>query len=499
MAMALTACGADDVASPGEGNLVIVTPAPTPTPTPTPPPPPPSATGPAAACPQGTANVGTTANRRVCQIQGRLTGNTVLRNFRGLVYQLSGVVQVGADVGPDGNTAGGQAATLTIEPGTVVIGSSGADALVINRGSQIFAEGTTARPIIFTSRANLEGNSTDNSIGQWGGVVILGRAPTSVCVGSGQTPGSADCQGAVEGLSNAFFGGGVPADNSGRIANLQVRFSGFEVSTGNELNGVTLAGVGSGSSMNNIQVHNSSDDGIEWFGGRVNHRYLALTGIDDDSIDTDSGYRGDMQFVIAAQRAAGGDRIIEGGTGSDSPAPRTFVRIANFTFVSRRSADALLLRGGGDYTFANGIVTGSPICIDVDGNATIQGPIPNNDAGPPRFESVFLSCPTAFRDESDVTAAQIAAAFNAGSNNVANGTSTLTNTFVNGANEAARPVFAAATISSFFTNTTFIGAVRDANDTSFRGWTCDSAAADFGSGRQCSAAPADTGTVEISA
>lgn len=507
--LALSACnGADDVASPGEATLVtIVTPAPPPPPPPAATPAPtPTPTGPAANCPAGTANVGTAANRRVCQIQGRLTGNTVLRNFRGLVYQLSGVVQVGTDVGPAGTTAGGQAATLTIEPGTVVVGSAGADALVVNRGSQIFAEGTTTQPIIFTSRANLEGNSTDNSIGQWGGVVILGRGPNSACAGGTGTPGTVDCQGAVEGVSNAFYGGDAPSDNSGRLVNVQVRFSGFEVSPGNELNGITLAGVGSGTTINNVQVHNSSDDGIEWFGGRVNHRYLALTGIDDDSIDTDNGYRGDMQFVVAAQRSGGGDAIIEAGTGNDAAPPRSFPRISNFTFVSRRNTNAILLRGGTDFALFNGVVAGpaGSFCVDVDGNATIQAPIASNDAGPPRFESLFLACGTAFRNDpgaagtaDTVTADQIAAAFNAGSNNVSAGTSTLTNTFVNGANETARPVFNVAGISSFFTTPTFIGAVRDANDTSFRGWTCDSSTADFGSGRQCSAAPADTGTVSI--
>lgn len=493
----LAGCGgADDVASPGEGSVVII--APPAAPPPPPPPPSPAATGPAASCPSGTANVGTTAGRRVCQIAGRLTGNTVLRNFRGLVYQLSGVVQVGTDVGAEGNAPGGAAATLTVEPGTVVVGSSGADALVVNRGSQIFAEGTATNPIVFTSRANLEGNSTDNSIGQWGGVVILGRAPNSRCSDPNATPATAGCTGAVEGISNAFYGGALPADNSGRIAFFQVRYSGFEVAPGNELNGITLAGVGSGTTINNVQVHNSSDDGIEWFGGRVNHRFLALTGNDDDSIDTDNGYRGDMQFVVVAQRSTGGDRVIEADTGSDSPVPRSRPRISNFTFVSRRpAADALLLRGGTDFVFLSGTIAGSNVCIDVDGNATIQGPIANNDDGPPRFESVFLTCATPFRDETDVSAAQIAAAFNAGTNNVVNGTSTLTNTFVNGANETARPAFAAAAISSLFTNVSYIGAVQNASDTAFRGWTCDSTTADFGSGQQCSAAPRDSGTAEI--
>lgn len=469
--LALAACGPDDVASPGEGGFVGGGPAPAPAPTPSPTPAPGT---PAASCPDGTANVGTIANRRNCQVSGVITGNLTLQNLPGVIYSLSGGVRVGNDVGGDGNAPGGDPAILTIEPGTVIFGSSGADYLLISRGSQLFAEGTSTNPIIFTSRQNIEGTATDDSIGQWGGVVILGRAPTSDCIGGGAVGGSVDCQGAVEGVSNAFFGGASPADNSGRIRYVQVRYSGFEVAPGNELNGITLAGVGTGTTFEYVQVNNSSDDGIEWFGGGVNGRYMVLTGNDDDSLDMDLGWDGALQFVIVLQRATGGDRIIEGDSpGNENSTPRTHAHIANATFVSQRSNDAILLRGGMDFTLANSVVTGSPICLDVDGNGTMQaagaGP---EEAGPPRFESVFFSCPTPFRDEADISGAAIAAAFNAGSNNTASGASTLTNLFVNGANENAVVGFGLTSISSFFTATNYIGAVRNNSDLWFEGWTC---------------------------
>lgn len=470
----LAACnGADDVASPGEGNIVVVpapAPAPSPTPSPTPTPPP---GGAASSCPDGTANVGVIANLRNCQLSGVIIGNRVLRNIEGVIYSLSGRVQVGNDVGGDGNQAGGAQGILTIEPGVVLFGSSGADFLLVNRGSQLFAEGTPASPIIFTSRANVEGAAGDDSIGQWGGIVILGRAPISDCIGQGVAGGSVNCQGAIEGTSGSFFGGASPNDNSGRLRYVQIRFPGFEVSPGNELNGLTLGGVGSGTTIDHVQVHNSSDDGIEWFGGTVNQRFLVITGADDDSLDTDIGFKGAIQFAIVVQRTSGGDRIVEADSnGNENATPRQDTAISNATFVSRRSADALLLRGGTDFTLVNSVVTGSPICLDIDGNATVQAADPSIDEkGPPVFRSVFLSCPAPFRDEADVPAATIAALFS-GSNNVVNGTSSLQSVFVNGPNETAVMAINPATIRPFFQAVNYIGAVRDPNDLWFQGWTC---------------------------
>ena len=480
-AMGLAACGADDVASPGEGTLVVVTPAPTTpaptTPTPTTPTPttPTPTTGPAASCPTGTANVGTINNLRNCQLSGIITGNRVLENLDGTIYSLSGVVNVGIDVGGDGNKAGGQQGILTIEPGVVIFGSSGADALVVNRGSQIFAEGTSTRPIIFTSRTNVEGTAGANSIGQWGGLVLLGRAPISSC-STAVAGGSVDCEGAVEGLSNAFFGGATAGDSSGRLSFVQVRYPGFEVSTGNELNGITMAGVGSGTFFQNIQVHNSSDDGIEWFGGTVNGRNIVVTGADDDSLDMDVGFKGGIQFALVIQRSAGGDYMIEGDSnGDEDETPRTDLTIANFTFVSPRTGrDAILLRGSMDATLVNGIVSHVGECIDIDGATTLDAADASIDEnGPPVFNSMFFSCTEDFAvDDGSFDTAAITALLTAGTNNTATGTSTLIDTFIPGANESGVTAFDASTLGSFFTATTYIGAVRDASDTWYAGWTC---------------------------
>lgn len=480
-AVVLAGCGADDIASPGEGVIVVPapTPAPAPAPAPAPTPTPTPGQGPAANCPSGTSNVGTITDGngavlRNCQISGTITGNLVLEDIDDLVYSLSGQVNVGVDVGGDGGAAGGDPAVLTIEAGAVIFGSAGPDFLLVNRGSQLFAEGTADRPIVFTSRQNIEGTAGANSIGQWGGVVVLGRGPISDCTGA--VGGAADCQNQVEGPSAAFYGGDQPNDNSGRIRFVQVRYAGFEVSTDNELNGITLAGVGRGTTFDHIQVHNNSDDGIEWFGGRVNGAFLVLTGNDDDSIDTDFGWKGALQFVLVQQRTAGGDHAWEADSSdNDNAEPRQDAKLANFTVLapSAGSGRALYLRGGGDYTLLNGIVTAAPSCLDIDQRSTIQAADPAIDEnGPPVFNSIFFSCTEPYGPDTTVTQAEEAAIFEADPNNVPDGTSTL-NGFFPGANEMAVPAVDPASFDPFFVTTDYIGAFADDTDTWFDGWTCD--------------------------
>ena len=249
-ALPLAACGADDVGSPGEGVIVIPgTPAPSPTPTPGPTPTPTPGTGPAASCPSGTSDLGVIANRRNCRISNEIRGDTRLQNLAGTIYSFSGRVNVGADVGGNGQAAGGAAARLTIDPGVTLFASSGADFIVVNRGSQILAQGAADNPIVFTSRQNIEGTSTDDSTNQWGGVILLGRAPISNCDG-GAAGGTAGCQKLVEGPgANAFYGGDQPGDSSGVMRYVQIRFTGFSLLEGNELQGLTTGGGGAGGAL----------------------------------------------------------------------------------------------------------------------------------------------------------------------------------------------------------------------------------------------------------
>ena len=497
-ALTLAACdGAKNISSPGDGAIVVPPPAPAPAPAPTPTPTP-TPTGPAADCPTGTANVGVINSLRNCSLSGTITGALTLRNIRGVVYSLNGRVNVGVDLGadPGAPAAGGSQGILTVEPGVVVFGSSGADALVINRGSQIFAEGTATRPIIFTSRSNMEGGVNASSIGQWGGIVLLGRAPIHTCVGEG-IPGTVNCQSAVEGLTGAFYGGGSPSDNSGRMQFVQVRYPGFEVSPGNELNGITFAGVGSGTFAQNIQVHNSSDDGIEWFGGRLNHKFLVVTGADDDSLDTDLGYKGLMQYVLVVQRSDGGDHVIEADTrGGELKTPRSNPRIANFTFIHRRTRpQANILRGGTDYGLANGIISssGTTPCLLIEGNQTAVTTAngATDEVGAPIFRSVIFGCATAVATAAApaVSVADTTPLITGNNNLLPPVTLTLTDIFLPGSFETAavatNPRTAFTGTGTFFDETTFVGAFRNAADTWYAGWTCG-----IGTGATaCTAAP----------
>ena len=404
-----------------------------------------------------------------------------------MIYSLSGPVNVGTDIGGDGAATGGQRVTLTVQPGVTVFASSGNDYLVVNRGSRLNAIGTASAPIIFTARDNVLGTTTDSSQGLWGGIILLGRAPISDC-NTAVAGGSAQCQQVIEGTTGSLYGGAVAEDNSGTLQYVQIRYSGFQIAPGNELQGLTLGGVGSGTTLDHIHIHNSSDDGIEIFGGRANLKYLVMTGTDDDALDTDLGYKGFIQFVIGVQRDnSNGDSMIEADSnGNEDALPRQNTRLANFTFVQRstvQGGNVMLLRGGTDYTMVNGVVTGTGSCLDIDetaGTTTRAADAALDDVGPPVFRSVVLSCATnAFRGDGNEAAVQTI--FNAGTNNNAAFVSSLTGTFINGANERAVTPFDARTLSSFFVTTTYIGAVRDSTDTWYAGWTCNSSTASFGS------------------
>ena len=492
----LGACsGADGVASPGVGAFV---PAPAPV---TPPPPPPPPTGPApgtpaADCPAGFSNVGTVSNRRICQLPSTITGNLVVPARAGTVYSVSGRTQVGTDLGsnPNAPLAGGQQGILTIEPGVTIFGNSGLDYLLVNRGSQIFAEGSATAPIIMTSRQNVDGTATDSSIGQWGGLVILGRAPTTDGCPVGVTPPNIACEAQVEG-SNAFYGGLSPADNSGRIRYLRLSYSGFTISPNNELNGITFAGVGSGTTVEFVQVHNSSDDGIEIFGGNVNLRRIVLSGNDDDSFDTDSGWRGAAQFGIVYQRSGGGDFGFETSSrGTNTATFFTRPTYANWTIVMRSSVgrDAIIHNTGHVGRVYNSVLRSeiNQQCLNLATAVTLTNP---NGAGVgaapngPLYNSVFFSCNGGNTEgTSGITTPQVDAQVALGANNVLTGTSTLTGSFINGANETAVATTAFPTalnatdaalptntaITGFLTAVPYIGAVQNAQDTWYAGWTC---------------------------
>lgn len=490
----LTGCGADEISSPGTGGNIIVNPPTTP-PTSPPPPPPPATVSPASGCPtiadaQGLTDKGTitgpTGEYRVCALPSRINASSTLPYVEGLLYQLDGRVDVGTDGGPvpsDGDTD----VTLTIEPGAMLF-ASGPSFLMVNRGNQINAVGTAEMPIVFTSRDNVLGLTNQNSSGQWGGVVLAGRAPVTDCtVAPEATPGSASCERQVEGAAQAaHFGGATDDDSSGVMRYVQIRYSGFVLSADNELQSLTTGGTGTGTELSHIMSYNSSDDGVEFFGGYVNMKNLIVVGSEDDALDTDTGVQANLQYVIVASRANAGDTIIEADSSNTriGDLPRQNTQISNATFIYNGATrdQAIRIRGGTDYAIVNSVLvdaTGNTPCLRIDDPETVA-PAGANDAGPPVFHSFVMDCATAFRNGGNVTAAQTQGIFEGGSNNNAGYTSTLTGLFINGSNESGIPAFDPTALSSFFDDVDYIGAVRDASDTWYAGWTCNSATANFG-------------------
>lgn len=213
-------------------------------------------------------------------LQGEIKNNVKLHNTK--IYGLKGYVYV--------NEGG----VLEIEPGTIIVGDEPGtnSALIINRGGKIIAEGTRKDPIVFTSKAS----AGQRNRGDWGGVIICGRARTN------HPGGQAAIEGGIADATTGgkgWFGGTNDDDNSGILKYVRIEFAGIAVSPNNELNGLTLGAVGRGTTLQYIQVSYGNDDAFEWFGGTVNAKYLVSTGTLDDDFDTDNGFSGKVQFGLA--------------------------------------------------------------------------------------------------------------------------------------------------------------------------------------------------------
>ncbi len=237
----------------------------------------------------------------VIQVKSNITTNTTWKT--GKTYVLTTRIVV---VEP---------AELTIEPGVIVKGEVGAGAnatvLVIAQGAKINAQGTASQPIIFTTISDeiqpgeIASPNLDASFnGLWGGLIVLGKAPISV-------KGDAETW-RIEGIPDTephgIYGGTVADDNSGVIRYVSVRHGGTLIGEGNEINGITLGGVGSGTTIEYIEVIGNKDDGIEWFGGTVNVTNALVWSPKDDAIDTDQAWSGTLDnFIIIGA----GDKCFE--------------------------------------------------------------------------------------------------------------------------------------------------------------------------------------------
>jgi hypothetical protein len=284
------------------------------------------------------------------------TNTTWTRNN---VYLLNGFVYV--DNG----------ATLTIEPGTIIKGDrTNKGSLIIRQGAKINAAGTATQPIVFTSNEPAGARAA----GDWGGLIICGRAPQNL-------PGNPTIEGGVV----ANFGGTDPNDNSGVLQYVRIEFAGVAFSTNNEINGLTLGAVGAGTTIDHIQVSYSGDDSYEWFGGTVNAKYLiAFRGTDDD-FDTDNGYSGKVQFGVSLRDPAVADFATGGasnGFESDNDAnsslntPQTSAVFSNMSIfvpagtLATPYANAMHIRRNSSISIFNSVFAGHPFGLLLDGTTT---------------------------------------------------------------------------------------------------------------------------------
>lgn len=249
---------------------------------------------------------------------------------------------------------------LFIEPGTVIRGQFGTDvnakALIVNRGGQIWANGTDCCPIIFTDNVDpLDGTYPVGTRGQWGGVIILGNATNNLT--ASESLGVDDGVGQIEGIGGVvgadaryLYGRTVASglrddnDNSGVMRYVSIRHGGTDVGDGNEINGLTCGSVGRGTTLEHIEVISNNDDGIEFFGGTVDLKYAVVQYCKDDYIDWDHGWNGRVQFAYLVQLpgASGtGDNGLEcdGDDGDSNVSPLSDPQIYNVTIIGRGASD----------------------------------------------------------------------------------------------------------------------------------------------------------------
>ena len=242
-----------------------------------------------------------------------------------------------------------EGAVLNIEAGTVIKGKQGeaenASALIIAPGGKIFANGTKERPIIFTSELDDTDDPTDIPLyrtGLWGGVIILGKSIIN-------TPGGTE---QIEGIPTTdvrgTYGGNDPDDNSGVFRYVSIRHGGSNIGANNEINGLTMGGVGRGTTIEYVEVYANDDDGFEWFGGTVNTKYLVAAFCGDDSFDWDEGYTAKGQFWFSIQTENTGNCAGEhdGATNPEDSEPYAKPYVFNATYIGNGLASGRSISRG---------------------------------------------------------------------------------------------------------------------------------------------------------
>ena len=281
----------------------------------------------------------TNAQAITVTVSDNVTENTTWTSSE--VYGLNGFVFVEPGV------------TLTIEPGTVIKGiqeptnDDFASALIVARGATIIADGTAADPIVFTAETDNSAAGDVNldqfATGLWGGLIVLGNGVLNTPESGRNSEGFIEeaVEGIPEGEPLAIFGGTDNEDNSGIIRYVSIRHGGAELAPNDEINGLTLGAVGSGTIVDFVEVYANDDDGIEWFGGACNVKHAVVAFVSDDSFDYDQGSNFNGQFwLTVGANEAGSNRSGEhdGATDPESAQPFTAPNISNVTYIGKGAA-----------------------------------------------------------------------------------------------------------------------------------------------------------------
>lgn len=434
------------------------------------------AEAPAAGCPTNTTLLsGTTfAGKPVCELSGsaRILSNTHLTANNS--YFINGTVFIGTNT----PTENADKISLTIDAGTTLFAPEGINTLVIDRSAKIFANGSKAKPIIMTSEVDVAGVDALNTRGKWGGLVINGRAPLNTQSGFDEGEGS-----------TGQYGGGtnpVADDDSGAVTYVQIKYAGYPITPENELNSISLQGVGSGTILDYIQIHNGADDSIEFYGGTVNAKHIVSTGVDDDALDWTTGYVGKLQHIIIKQTTSGDNCVEADNLGSNPIAsPQSIPTISNLTCIGssgvKSSGHAMELKAGTGMHMTNSVIggvfpTGKEGCILIAGAATftnagssistLNGTLTMKDS------IITTACAAELKEgSSDTNSPWKTADWYGAQENSTSGTVDLggPNGWVNGTSLNALP--ANIPTDSFFDKVDYIGAVKDETSDWSAGWT----------------------------
>lgn len=302
---------------------------------------------------------------------------------------------------------------LTIPAGTRIVANGGTSSFVaVAQGGQIFVNGTATAPVVFTSE--------NRTPGAWGGVVLCGKAPINKA-----TTASAE-------VSELTYGGTVANDNSGVIQYTRIEYAGAAYNSEKEFNGLSLFGVGSGTKIEYVQLHEGADDGIEFFGGTVNTKYIIANGNEDDQFDWTEGWNGSNEFWYSKASLGRGNRGIEADNNSNNHTlgPVSNPTITNMTLVGLGASyngsenQAIKLRVGTKGKLENVVLAGWAKGIDIEHDTTLAG-IPN-DLFIKNVQFVDVGTEASGK-KSDGSSISVANAYNVQNNNGAgNGASTPT-------------------------------------------------------------------------